>query len=68
MTKYLIYNHPAIPPCGINIGVWYSLDELKQKFDMEYIVYRFSPANFGWESCEEIYPKKEKERGKSKIK
>lgn len=64
MTKYLIYNHSAVPPFGISVGAWYSLEELKQKFDMDYIVYRFLPANFGWESCEEIYPKKNKKEDK----
>ena len=58
MTKYLYYNHPAVPPPNIKVGQWYSLDELKTMYSMDYIVYYFFPANFGWESCEEIYPKK----------
>jgi hypothetical protein len=60
MAKCLIYNHPSVPPVGINLGVWYTLEELKEKFDLEYIVYRFQPTNFGWEEVEEIFPKKHK--------
>jgi hypothetical protein len=68
VTKYLIYNHPAIPPVGIKVGVWYSLEELKEQFSLEYIVFRFQPTNFGWESVEEIFPKKNKEKEKGRTK
>lgn len=64
MEKYLIYAHPSIPPVGIKNGQWYSLGELKEKFDIEYITQFFMPSNFGWEECEEIYPKKKKESDK----
>ena len=64
MQKCLVYNHPAVPPVGIKVGIWYTLEELKEKFDMEYIVYRFQPCNFGWEQVEEIFPKKKEEKKK----
>ncbi len=67
MEKYLTYFHPAVAPSGIQLNRWYSLTELKEKFDMDYIVYHFLPANFGWEECEEIYPKKRLTNKETKI-
>ena len=34
MRKCLIYSHPAVPPAGIRIGEWYTLDELKERFSI----------------------------------
>jgi len=66
MTKYCIYVHPSVPPVGIQIGQWYRFDELKERFTLEYITQFFSGANFGFEELEEIFPKKEREKGKTK--
>ena len=69
MTKYCIYVHPSVPPVGIKVGVWYSLEELKERFTLEEIVFKFQGANFGFEELEEVYPKKkevEKEVSKNK--
>lgn len=69
MIKYLTYFHSSVPPIGIKLNQWYSLEELKEKFTMDYIVNFFFPANFGWEEIEEVYPKKkevEKEVRKNK--
>jgi homospermidine synthase len=65
MRKCLIYSHPAVPPAGIRIGEWYTLDELKERFSIEYITKFFQPANFGWEECEEIFPRKKKVKNKN---
>ena len=65
MEKYLIYAHPSIPPVGIKNGQWYSLEELKERFGLEYVTQFFMPTTFGWEEVEEIYPKK-KEVNKTK--
>jgi hypothetical protein len=53
MTKYLVYTHSAKPPINIKIGIWYSLDELKSRFAIEYIKEFFSPSNFAWEDLNE---------------
>ena len=53
MTKYLVYIHSSKPPVNIKIGIWYSLDELKGRFDISYIKEFFSPSNFAWEDLDE---------------
>ena len=53
MEKYLVYVHSAIPRGNIKTGIWYSLEELKGMFDMDYIKDFFSPCNFAWEELEE---------------
>lgn len=56
MTKYLVYVHSSKPPANIKVGTWYSLDELKQRFEMGYIKEFFSPSNFAWEDLNEKKP------------
>lgn len=58
MIKYLTYCHASEPPIGIKIGQWYSLDELKERFGLDYVTQFFFPSNFSWTEVEEIYPKK----------
>lgn len=60
MTKYLVYIHPAIPPANIKLNTWYSLEELKERFSMEYIRQFFSPANFAWEDLDRNSKKNDK--------
>ncbi len=52
MTKYLVYIHPSVPPANIKVGTWYSLEELQERFDSEFIKCFFTPSNFGWEEIE----------------
>lgn len=58
MTKYLVYIHPAVPSCNIKINTWYSLEELQERFDLDYIKSFFTPANFAWEDLEVTTNKK----------
>lgn len=58
MEKCLYWQHPAVPPINIKAGQWYTLRELKELYDMDYITTFFFPANFSWTDVEEIYPKK----------
>lgn len=68
MQKCLIYNHPSVAPPNIQLGRWYTLDELRNVygFSLEYITHFFMPTNFGFEELEEIYPKKKEEKKKDK--
>ena len=53
MTKYLVYSHAPVPPANIKPNTWYSLEELQERFDIEYIKTFFSTANFAWEDLDE---------------
>ena len=52
MEKYCVYAHSSVPKGNIKIGMWYSLEELKGMFDMDYIKDFFTPSNFAWEEIE----------------
>ncbi len=56
--KFLVYAHPSVPPVNIKINVWYSLDELKERFDLEEIKHFFQPSNFAWEDLDKVDVKK----------
>lgn len=62
MEKYCVYCHASVPPVGIQTGQWYRLEELKERFGLEYVTAFFFPANFSWTDVEEIYPKKKKNK------
>lgn len=55
MMKLLQYNHPSVPPTGINLSDTYILDELKKQFPLDKIKLLFKPINFKWE---DLQPKK----------
>jgi len=57
-VKYLIYNHPAVPPNGIKIGMVYSLEELEKKFTLDEIKCLFKPDNFKWDETVKVDIKK----------
>ena len=46
MERYLVYNHPSVPPMGIVLDKGYTLEELQKRFTMEEIQGFFKPYGF----------------------
>ncbi len=50
--KQLKYNHPSVPPKGIQLNKKYTLEDLQSEFELELIKTLFTPVNFKWTDLE----------------